>query len=136
MFFILHQCKGYKCIIKKGCQLDPCKNGGNCTKIKGTYACVCPAGWEGPTCSNDTNECLDNPCQNNGTCEENGTNSFRCNCKKGWKGLNCSEDVNECLNNPCMNNGKCSNNNGSFHCQCENGWQGEICSNPTRSGQF
>ena len=42
--------------------------------MNGTYACECPTGWEGPTCLKDTDDCLDNPCQNNGTCEGNNNN--------------------------------------------------------------
>ena len=68
--------QGYKCI--EGCQIDPCINDGECTKISGTYACECPTGWEGPTCSKDTNDCLGNPCQNNGTCE--GISVILSNC--------------------------------------------------------
>ena len=32
------------------------------------YTCTCPAGFGGTNCEENINDCLDNRCQNNGTC--------------------------------------------------------------------
>jgi hypothetical protein len=32
------------------CLSFPCKNGGSCYDNVGSYSCICPPGWEGPTC--------------------------------------------------------------------------------------
>ena len=37
----------------------------------------------------DNDECLANPCQNNGTCE-NTEGGFECKCTEGWEGELCS----------------------------------------------
>ena len=43
------------------------------------------------------NDCLENPCQNNGQCIDL-KNDYRCHCKSGYSGRNC--DVNCPLDNP------------------------------------
>nr|XP_034322617.1 fucolectin-like [Crassostrea gigas] len=45
-----------------------------------------------PECSyiGDINECLDNPCQNGGTCS-NSDGSFTCTCAGGFTGALCNE---------------------------------------------
>lgn len=104
----------------------------------------------------DLNECLDDPCKNQGTCT-NTAGSYKCACKPGWKGQNCNEgkrtifqrllfvrsivlclwlgllikDVNECSNNPCSNQGACSNTVGSYICSCTAGWKGHDCQQGT-----
>lgn len=52
----------------------PCQNGGTCIDLYDSFACHCPAEWDGPSCSNDVNECMvfagtDLGCQNGGTCQ-------------------------------------------------------------------
>ena len=61
------------------------------------YNCKRQKGWTGRTCSVDVNDCLINPCKNDGKCTDIGTNAFNCDCQNGWEGLTCSEDVNDCL---------------------------------------
>ena len=41
-------------------------------------------------CEENVNDCLNNPCQNGGTCED-GLNKYTCNCKPGTFGRNCSQ---------------------------------------------
>lgn len=40
----------------------------------------------GLACEVDRDECLSEPCQNNGTCVD-GSNGFRCNCLPGYTGI-------------------------------------------------
>ena len=47
---------------------SPCQNRGNCTNNDHGYDCSCPPGYEGTNCQNETDDCLSNPCQSQGTC--------------------------------------------------------------------
>ncbi len=48
---------------------SPCQNGATCCNNgHGGYTCSCPPGYEGTNCQTNINECLPNPCQNQGTC--------------------------------------------------------------------
>ncbi len=58
---------------------------------QGHYQCnnegtkVCRAGWTGSSCTEDINECLSNPCNNGGTCE-NLIGRYICHCADGYSG--------------------------------------------------
>ena len=43
----------------------------------------------------DINECVPDPCQNGGTCEDL-VGSYRCSCKTGYSGDNCQTGDNIC----------------------------------------
>ena len=54
--------------------------------------------WEGLACTIDVNDCLINPCENDGECTDNvpnnqGTNAFNCECKDGWNGTTCTNQT-------------------------------------------
>lgn len=60
-------------LTRDHCKSYPCLNGGTCFNMFETFRCECPQSWEGPTCSNDVNECArfagtDLGCQNGATC--------------------------------------------------------------------
>ena len=93
------------------------------------WECTCNAGWEGPLCRQDVNECLSQPCKNGGTCND-GLDTFHCTCLGGGVGLTCEEDVNECQSDPCTNNGECNNLLGSFECVCPEEYCGQTCRLP------
>ena len=65
-----------------------CENGATCINVIGTYTCICPAGYTGPFCFADVNECLHNPCLNGGTCINN-FGSFVCHCRPPFTGKLC-----------------------------------------------
>ena len=44
----------------------------------------------------DKNECLSNPCQNSGTCED-GVNSYTCTCAPGFTGHDCETGMKNTL---------------------------------------
>nr|XP_014351256.1 PREDICTED: slit homolog 1 protein-like [Latimeria chalumnae] len=53
------------------------------------------------------NPCLSNPCQNQGTCQNDPVEFYRCTCPYGFKGKDCETPLNACFNNPCQNGGTC-----------------------------
>ena len=57
--------------------------------------------------TSDIDECLSHPCQNGGTCSQQGVNKFTCACAPGYEGDICDTgkswpDLKKNLNeNPC-----------------------------------
>uniref|UniRef100_A0A8C3CRJ2 Cubilin n=1 Tax=Cairina moschata TaxID=8855 RepID=A0A8C3CRJ2_CAIMO len=77
------------------CQLqNPCANGQCVATIFG-YFCVCNAGWTGPNCTENIDECSSNPCQNGGNCTD-GINSYTCECTSAWTGPQCQTAQQAC----------------------------------------
>lgn len=54
---------GTHCELKDYCASMPCRNGATCVSLEDTYKCTCAAGFRGPTCNDDIQECLNNPCK-------------------------------------------------------------------------
>ena len=44
------------------CEFGMCT--GNCTDYTGAYKCTCDAGYSGPICAIDIDECESSPCRN------------------------------------------------------------------------
>ncbi|KAL7730301.1 hypothetical protein ACLKA6_016552 [Drosophila palustris] len=59
------------------------------------FTCGCAAGWTGPTCEINIDECAGGPCEHGGTCVDL-IGGFRCECPPEWRGDVCQVDVNEC----------------------------------------
>jgi hypothetical protein len=52
----------------------------------------CPAGFGGPGCATNLDDCTPNPCQNGGSCVD-GVASYTCVCPVGWAGTDCQTPV-------------------------------------------
>lgn len=85
------------------CQSQPCQRNGTCiNKVNivrdeiesprllaqsqiNDYECRCLSAYAGDVCQHDIDECLINPCRNNGTCF-NYIGGFHCQCLDGYFG--------------------------------------------------
>lgn len=114
----------------EACDLLPCANGGTCTPSGSSYTCTCVAGYGGPQCTVDVNDCAPNPCQNGGTCTD-GLDTFTCQCAPGWSGTSCATNVNECASSPCRHGGSCVDGVNSFRCSCVEPYYGTTCQSQT-----
>ncbi|XP_013884547.1 sushi, nidogen and EGF-like domain-containing protein 1 isoform X2 [Austrofundulus limnaeus] len=88
--------------------------------------CGIQGDWSRPPVCEEINECLSQPCLNDGSCQ-NKIGSFQCVCKEGFSGNRCQIDSNECLSEPCMNEGTCEDQPGSYLCHCPQGFKGQNC---------
>lgn len=85
--------------------------------------------FQGPLCSQSTDDCLDVSC-NNGQCidEHQG---FRCNCSYGYTGADCTIQISACDTQlPCSSNqtSECISLPGlQFRCDCLPGYYGDRC---------
>ncbi|XP_029927132.1 protein delta homolog 2 [Myripristis murdjan] len=133
----------YSCLCPEGfhgrnCQLkagpchrrrSPCKNGGLCEDNGGfasELTCHCLAGFTGPRCETDLDDCSMKPCANGATCID-GVNRFSCLCPDGFTGRFCTVNLDDCASGPCLNGGRCLDRVGAFRCLCRPGFTGATC---------
>ncbi|XP_053137987.1 protein crumbs homolog 2 isoform X2 [Hemicordylus capensis] len=134
------------------CAPRPCLHGGQCSQRSNQsyygedsrfpaqfsyqeaagFVCSCQPGFEGKTCSINTDECESQPCQNGGRCVDL-VNSYRCHCLPGFSGVECATDIDECEEHPCENGGVCEDSVADYTCHCSPSaegvaWGGKNCS--------
>ena len=137
----------FKCICARGwtgdkcqasvneCSSSPCKNGGKCSDLQGSYSCECTPGFVGSSCATDKDECGSLPCWNGGTCFESSkpsrvkvtVDAFVCNCVLGWGQATCEHNIDDCSTKPCKNNGECKDFVNKYSCKCIDGFGGALC---------
>ncbi|XP_062851085.1 protein delta homolog 2 [Trichomycterus rosablanca] len=126
---------GKNCELKTGpCHKikSPCKNGGICEDLGGfalKLSCRCLAGFTGPYCETNIDDCLMSPCANGATCVD-GVNRFSCLCPAGFMGRFCTVNLDDCASQPCLNGGRCIDRVNKFHCLCPAGYTGQTCEVP------
>uniref|UniRef100_A0A1I8JAA5 Delta-like protein n=1 Tax=Macrostomum lignano TaxID=282301 RepID=A0A1I8JAA5_9PLAT len=100
-----------------------------------------PAGYEGPTCSVDINECerFGQPCQNGAVCKDLVADYACTGCPAEFGGKNCSVRLTGCDSSPCQMNEKCKplllrelpSPAHGYRCTCKPGWSGPQCNETT-----
>ncbi|CAH3160925.1 unnamed protein product, partial [Pocillopora meandrina] len=117
---------------ESNCVQNPCKNNATCQSgfTKKGYRCLCTAGFEGPICERDIDECVggSHSCSPDAYCN-NTKGSYNCTCKPGFlgSGRECEgEHINECLGtlHTCSPHAFCNNTKGSYSCTCKHGLTG------------
>ncbi|KAK0393458.1 hypothetical protein QR680_000221 [Steinernema hermaphroditum] len=128
---------GTHCTLNDPCLKNPCGMDGHClaNETNGKFECACSPGVTGPLCNVDIDECEENPCQNNGTCE-NRHGSYICGCEAFFYGEHCekghsadgiTDNLNICAGFNCTTkagNGECDHECNSLVC----GYDGGDCS--------
>ncbi|PIO14244.1 hypothetical protein AB205_0081930 [Aquarana catesbeiana] len=87
---------------------------------------MCKEGWEGRTCTQNTNDCNPYPCYNGGICVD-GVNWFRCECAPGFAGPDCRINIDECQSSPCGYGATCIDEINGYKCTCPSGRAGLRC---------
>ena len=68
---------------------------------------------------------MSEPCLNDATCTEAGTNAYECTCTSGFAGYNCDEAINPCFDaeNDCSRFATCESTGPGVHsCTCVDGY--------------
>ncbi|KRZ33196.1 Neurogenic locus Notch protein, partial [Trichinella pseudospiralis] len=116
---------GENCQFEDPCNVNPCKNGGNCTyriKPNDTISSNCSC-LDGINCDDTAVlSCEETPCQNDGICVVD----TGCICAEGFTGSFCEEDIDECQMDVC-DHGKCINRIGTYSCECHENYYGKDC---------
>ncbi|XP_044515688.1 protein crumbs homolog 2 [Gracilinanus agilis] len=110
------------------CSVEPCLHGGTCQDLFNDFSCSCGAGWEGPRCEVDVDECGSAPCVH-GHCG-NLPGSYRCHCSPGYTGRDCETDVDDCLQHACLHGATCVDEVLGYSCRCPPDFSGPRCQWP------
>jgi hypothetical protein len=70
----------------KECSSNPCRNGGICKDLVGSYECKCFPGFTGINCEVNINECESGVCPADTECVD-GIGTYQCVCKSGYPGI-------------------------------------------------
>lgn len=129
----------FRCSSPASCCVSrsPCRNGALCEDANGFAAeltCQCLAGFTGPHCETNVDDCQVQPCANGATCLD-GVNHFSCLCPAGFSGRFCSINLDDCASQPCLNGGRCLDRARGFHCLCQPGYTGITCEMLLRATQ-
>ena len=83
-------------------------------------------GASGCPVSESDDPCVNNPCQEWGTCVVTSNRGFVCDCPEGTSGDQCEINPDECENHACIN-GVCVDSLGEYNCVCDPGFTGTLC---------
>ncbi|XP_029467630.1 LOW QUALITY PROTEIN: protein crumbs homolog 2 [Rhinatrema bivittatum] len=107
------------------CSVSPCLNNGVCQDLFNSFSCACKAGWEGPQCEANINDCESSPCVH-GNCTDLVA-TYQCTCYSGYTGRNCNTNVDDCQQHQCLNGGTCIDGINAYTCSCTAQYTGTHC---------
>lgn len=107
------------------CASSPCHHLGTCQDRFNAFSCSCSAGWQGPLCESNIDDCSSSPCVH-GVCVDEVAN-FHCVCDKGYTGKQCQINVDDCILHRCQNGGICVDGVYSYSCNCLPQFTGPHC---------
>ncbi|XP_039362428.1 protein crumbs homolog 2 isoform X5 [Mauremys reevesii] len=110
------------------CASSPCLNAGTCEDLFNSFRCTCSAGWEGPLCESNIDDCKSSPCVH-GDCVDSVAD-FQCDCFRGYIGKKCNINVDDCMRHQCLNGGTCVDGVYSYSCKCPAQYSGPRCEWP------
>ncbi|KAH8042149.1 hypothetical protein HPB51_021233 [Rhipicephalus microplus] len=127
---------GYLHRLPNRADATQCLNGGRSRRHSrhfGEPHCICPAGYQGPRCESDVDECLsENRCTHDCV---NTFGSFRCSCHPGYRlasdGASCSRRFGDRCERLCPDDcpsGRCHRRFG--YCECPPASHGRFCNLP------
>ncbi|XP_074871762.1 protein crumbs homolog 2 isoform X3 [Carettochelys insculpta] len=107
------------------CASSPCLHASTCEDLFNSFRCVCSAGWEGPLCESNINDCQSSPCVY-GDCVDSVAD-FQCDCYRGYIGKKCHINVDDCVRHQCLNGGTCIDGVYGYSCKCPAQHSGPRC---------
>ncbi|NXY41066.1 CRUM1 protein, partial [Ceuthmochares aereus] len=110
------------------CASSPCLNAGTCEDLFNSFHCACRAGWEGPLCEANIDDCQSSPCVH-GDCVD-AVADFQCECFRGFIGKKCNINVDDCVRHQCLNGATCVDGVYGYSCKCPPQYSGPRCEWP------
>uniref|UniRef100_A0A8C8EEF8 Slit homolog 1 protein n=1 Tax=Otus sunia TaxID=257818 RepID=A0A8C8EEF8_9STRI len=91
--------------------------------------CLCPVGFEGPSCHAASDPCKEHSCENGGSCMPSATN-YTCLCPARYTGDFCEQPLDFCSAelSPCQHGSTCISTSQGPRCECAPGYMGSNCS--------
>ncbi|CAM9664642.1 unnamed protein product [Bubo scandiacus] len=108
--------------------LSPCLNAGTCQDLFNSFRCACGAGWGGPLCQSNIDDCQSGPCVH-GDCVD-AVADFQCECFRGFIGKTCDINVDDCVRHQCLNGATCIDGVYGYSCKCPPQYSGPHCEWP------
>ncbi|PKU35500.1 hypothetical protein llap_14198 [Limosa lapponica baueri] len=94
-----------------------------------SHLCLCPVGFEGPSCRAISDPCKEHSCENGGSCIPGATN-YTCLCPAHYTGDFCEQPPDFCSAelSPCQHGSTCISTSQGPRCECVPGYVGSNCS--------
>ncbi|KAL5022311.1 hypothetical protein ScPMuIL_001466 [Solemya velum] len=98
-----------------------CGENRQCRDLIGSFECgECIYGYTGEQCMQAVNECDQQVCQNEASCQDGPLPyDYQCLCRENYTGRNCEDEIEGCLSQPCKSGQECITVPGGYRCLCD-----------------